>query len=128
MVSLNVFYFFPHPVILIPSVISIYLRKRKQEVVPPAYTNFSVSPDDFVTILVISQAVTPFLRTGNNLNSNIFTTGNFILCGTPEMGVGLGVFGLGLFFLIPFHFWSEVVLQKSMLSWPISLENFPELL
>ena len=57
-VSLNVFYFFPHPVILIPSVISIYLRKRKQEVVPPVYTNFSVSPDDFVTILVISQAVT----------------------------------------------------------------------
>lgn len=45
-----------------------------------------------------------------------------------EEGVGLGVFGLGLFFFFPFHFGEDVVLQKSMFNWPIPLENFLELL
>lgn len=105
-ISSNVFYFFPHPVILIPPVISIYLRKRKLEVVPPVFTNYSVSPGYFVRMPVIylsSSYPYLFLRTGNNLNSNIFTTGNAISCGAPEEGVGLGVFGLGfLFFSFPF--------------------------
>lgn len=45
------------------------------------------------------------------------------------MGVGLGVFGLGLFFFI-FNSFPFLVrgCASSMFSWPISLENFPELL
>lgn len=92
------------------------------------YTNFDVVLTTLLQFwLSLKQLPYPFLRTGNNLSSNIFTTGNFILCGTPEMGVGLGVFGLGAFiFLIPFHFWSEVVLQKKYVQiWPISFGKLP---